>query len=134
MRRLVLFLIMGLAGCAGAEGPSAESIAAARTYPANYKAELLAYLQTFLNDPSNVRNAFVSEPTLARFGDTERYISCVRFDAKAASGSYRGSRDHLASFFGGKLEQFVELRAETSDRCRSADYRPFPELEKMARR
>ena len=134
MRRLVLFLGLALAGCAGMEGPSAESIQAARTFPADYKTELLAYLRAFLNDPSNVRNAYVSQPTLERLGGVERYINCVRFDAKSTTGSYRGSRDHLASYFGGKLEQFVELRAEASDRCRSADYQPFPELEKLARR
>ena len=134
MRRLVLLVSLGLAGCAGAEGPSAESIQAARTFPANYKAELLAYLRTFLNDPTNVRSAFVSEPKLERFGGVERYITCVRFDAKTAAGTYRGSRDHLASYFGGKLEQFVELRAEAKDRCGSADYQPFPELEKLTRR
>ena len=134
MRRLVLLLAIGLAGCAGAEGPSAESIQAARTFPANYKTELLAHLRTFLNDPSNVRNAFVSPPTLEQLGGTERYINCVRFDAKAATGGYRGSRDHLASYFNGKLEQFVELRAETSGRCKSAEYQPFPELERLGRR
>ena len=134
MRRLVLLFSLALAGCAGAEGPSAETIQAARTFPANYKAELLAYLSTFLNDPSNVRNAFVSEPTLTRLGGVERYVNCVRFDAKSTAGTYRGSRDHLASYFGGKLEQFVELRAEASDRCKSADYQPFPELEKLTRR
>jgi len=134
MRRLILFLAIGLAGCAGAEGPSAESIQAALTFPANYKTELLAHLRTFLNDPSNVRSAYVSLPTLERLGGVERYINCVRFDAKSTTGGYRGSRDHLASYFNGKLEQFVELRAEASDRCKSADYQPFPELEKLSRR
>ena|SRR5215510_1370971 len=134
MRRLVLLLAIGLAGCAGAEGPSVQSIEAARTFPANYKTELLAYLRTFLNDPSNVRDAYVSPPTLEKLGGTERYITCVRFDAKATTGGYRGSRDHLASYFNGKLEQFVELRAEAKDRCKSADYQPFPELERLARR
>jgi hypothetical protein len=131
---LVLFALVALAGCAGLEGPSPESIAAARTFPANYKAELLAYLRNFLNDPTNVRNAYVSEPVLTRIRGTERYVNCIRFDAKAGSGAYRGSRDHLASYFAGKLEQFVELRPETSDQCRSADYQPFPELERLSRR
>jgi hypothetical protein len=139
MRRLALFLVLApaaaaLAGCAGVEGPSAESIQAVHTFPASYKAEVLAYLRTFLNDPTNVHDAYISEPALTRVRGIERYVSCVRFDAKAASGRYRGSRDHLASYYGGKLENFVELRQEASDQCRSADYRPFPELQQLGRR
>ena len=133
MRRLALLFLIPLVGCAGVEGPSAENIQAVRTFPTNYKAELLAYLRTFLNDPTNVRNAYVSEPVLTRVRGVERYVNCTRFDAKAATGGYRGSRDHLASYFGGKLEQFVELRADAADQCRSADYQPFPELERLTR-
>jgi len=60
MRGLVVLIAIALGGCAGAEAPSSESVRAARAVPANYKAELLAYLRTFLNDPTNVRNAYVS--------------------------------------------------------------------------
>jgi len=135
MRRLALIALLALTGCAGVEGPSAESIQAVHTFPANYRAEVLAYLRTFLNDPTGVRSAFISQPTLTRVRGVERYVSCVRFDAKSATGGgYRGSRDHLVSYIGGKLENFVELRAEASDQCRSADYQPFPELEQLTRR
>lgn len=135
MRRLAIALACALSGCAGAEGPSLASLQAARTVPADYKAELLAYLRNFLNDPTNVRGAYVSEPVLGRFQGEERYFSCVRFDAKTSYGRYRGSRDHLAVYFGGKLEYFVELRPDAGDdRCRTVDYGPFPELERLARR
>jgi hypothetical protein len=135
MRWPMLLLALALGGCAGVEGPSAETVRAARMVPTNYKAELLAYLRNFLNDPSNVRNAQISQPVLGRVEGEERYLSCVRFDARNTSGSYRGSRDHLAVFFGGKLEYFVELRPEMRDeRCRTATYEPFPELERLARR
>jgi hypothetical protein len=135
MRGLVLLLALAVGGCAAADGPSVETVRAARLFPANYKGELIAYLRNFLNDPTNVRNAYVSEPVLMRFQGEERYVNCVRFDAKASTGSYRGTRDHLARYFGGKLEYFLELRPEMrDDRCRSADYQPFPELEQMSRR
>ena len=134
MRRLVLIVAISVAGCAGIEGPSAESVRAIRTFPADYKTELLAHLRTFLNDPSNVRNASVSEPVLTRIQGVERYVNCVRFDAKTGYGGYRGSRDHLASYLGGKLEHFVELRPEASDQCGGANYQPFPELERLPRR
>jgi hypothetical protein len=134
MRRLVVILACTLGGCAGVQGPSAETLRAARTYPDNYKAELLAYLRTFLNDPTHVRNAYVSEPTLIRELGEDRYIVCVRFDAKNSYGGYRGSRDNLATYFGGKLEHFVEMRGEQrDDRCRTATYHPFPELERLTR-
>jgi hypothetical protein len=135
MLRLVILLALALGGCAGVEGPSAETVRAARTFPSDYKTELLAHLRNFLNDPSNVRSAYISQPALGRIEGEERYLACVRFDAKNTYGSYRGSRDHLAVFFGGKLEYFVELRPETRDeRCRTATYEPFPELERLARR
>jgi hypothetical protein len=134
MRRLALAfaLVPVLGGCA--DGPTRDTVRAARVAPTGYKAELLAYLRNFLNDPTNVRNGYVSEPALGRFQGEERYFSCVRFDARASSGRYRGSRDHLAVYFGGKLEYFVELRPDApDDRCRGAAYVPFPELERLKR-
>ena len=111
MAWLVLLVALALGGCAGVDGPSAETVRAARTPPTDYKGELIAYLRNF------------------------RYVSCVRFDARSTTGSYRGSRDHVAVFFGGKLEYFFELRPESRDaRCRDATYEPFPELERLGRR
>lgn len=135
MAWLVLLVALALGGCAGIEGPSAETVRAAKAVPTDYKGELIAYLRNFLNDPSNVRSAFVSQPALGRIQGEERYISCVRFDARSTTGSYRGSRDHVAVFFGGKLEYFFELRPESrDDRCRDATYEPFTELERLGRR
>jgi hypothetical protein len=135
MRWLVLLFTGALGGCAAIDGPSPETVRAARLYPANYKAELIAHLRNFLNDPTGVRNAYVSEPVLTKIQGEERYVNCVRFNAKSASGSYRGVRDHMARYFGGKLEYFLELRPEANDdRCRGADYQPFPELEQLGRR
>jgi hypothetical protein len=132
MHRLVVLLALMLGGCAGGELPSADTLRASRMFPANYKAELIAHLRNFLNDPTNVRSAFVSEPTLTRIEGEHRYFNCVRFDARSSYGRYRGSRDHLATYFGGKLEYFAELRPESrDDRCASAAYAPFPELEQL---
>jgi hypothetical protein len=129
----VMAALAAVAGCA--EGPSAGVLQTARVFPANYRAELVAYLRNFLNDPTGVRNAYLSEPALMRLQGEERYVTCVRFDAKNSYGGYRGSRDHLATYFGGKLEYFVELRPEAGDeRCKAATYGPFPELEKLTRR
>jgi hypothetical protein len=133
-RSIVALALLGLiAGCA--DGPSASALRDARIFPANYRAELLAYLRNSLNDPTNVRSAYLSEPTLVRLQGEERYATCVRFDAKNSYGGYRGSRDHLVTYFGGKLEYFAELRPEAGDeRCKTASYVPFPELEQLAPR
>ena len=96
-RWLAVMAALGtVAGCA--EGPSAGVLQTARVFPANYRAELVAYLRNFLNDPTGVRNAYLSEPALMRLQGEERYVSCVRFDAKNSYGGYRGSRDHLATY------------------------------------
>jgi len=134
MRRLVTLLAIVCSGCVGLPGPSPETVASARQFPANYKGELLAYLRTFLNDPTNVRGAFISEPVLAKIQGMDRYFNCVRFDAKTTYGRYRGSRDYLATYLGGKLDNIAELRPEAKDdKCRTASYEPFPELEKLTR-
>src|SRR5262249_15676001 len=134
MRRLVMLLAIVCSGCEGLPGPSPETLALARQFPANYKGELLAYLRTFLNDLTNLSGASISQPVLANCQAMDRYFNCVRFDAKTSYGGYRGSRDYLATYLGGKLENVAELRPEAKeDRCRTASYEPFPELEKLAR-
>src|SRR5262245_16489310 len=61
--------------------------------PANYKSEILAYMRTYLNDPTGVREAYISEPSLITVGGTQRYVSCLRFNAKNSIGKYEGSKD-----------------------------------------
>jgi len=36
----------------------------ANVYPDNYKADILAFLRTYLNDPAQIRSAAISEPAL----------------------------------------------------------------------
>ena len=62
-------------------------------------------------------------------GSIERYVVCVRFDAKGPTGAYTGTREHLAIFLAGKLDQMGLAREE----CRGAAYEPFPELERLRR-
>ena len=55
--------------------------------PQNYKADLLAYFRTYLNNPEGVRGAAVSTPFLKEVGPGERYVACVRFNPKRPSES-----------------------------------------------
>lgn len=104
--------------------------------PPNYRSEILAYLRTYLNDPTGVREAFISEPELRTIPATqttlatERYMVCVRYNAKDSTGKYQGRRDHLVAFLSGRLDTLVPARAE---QCAKANWQPFPELEKLRR-
>ena len=124
--------VLALAGCTGSgglSGPETAGGAAVNRYPDNYRAEILAYQRSFLNDPSGIRGAGITQPAVKSVGSTERYVVCVRFDAKGPTGAYTGSREQMVIFLAGKLDQMGGAREE----CRGAAYEPFPELERLRR-
>jgi len=132
MRRVEMVALLALAGCGGGSGlsgPETAGGAAANKFPDNYRAEIIAYQRSFLNDPTGIRGAIITQPAVKPVGSTERYVVCVRFDAKGPTGAYTGARDHLAIFLAGKLDQMGVAREE----CRGAAYEPFPEMEKLRR-
>jgi hypothetical protein len=98
--------------------------------PANYKSDLIAMLRVYLNNPTQIRDASLSEPMLASVVGRNRYIVCLRLDAKRSSGQYTGSREYIAIFLAGRLDQLVDAKAE---QCKAADYQPFPEAETLTR-
>jgi hypothetical protein len=122
-----------LAACASGErdysGPETKGGASVNIFPDKYRAEILAYQRSYLNDPTGIRSAAITQPVLRKVGSIERYVVCVRFNAKAAGGTYGGVREHLAIFLAGKLDQMGATREE----CRDAAYEPFPELERLTR-
>jgi hypothetical protein len=97
-------------------------------FPANYKQEVLDTLSNTLNDQANVRDAFITDPTLAPVGQEQRYIICVRYNARNLLQQYAGSKDRIGYFYGGHLTQLVEA---TPEQCGKAPYKPFPELEHL---
>jgi len=122
-----------LAGCSSVEkdysGPETQGGASVNVFPERYRAEILAYQRSYLNDPTGVRSAAISQPELRKIGNLERYVVCVRFNAKQPSGGYSGVREHMAIFLAGKLDQMGATREE----CKNAAYEPFPELERLTR-
>ena len=136
MRRSVVLLALALAACGKTlDELSTEqrkaSWAAANVYPADYRTELIAYLRTYLNDPTGVREAAISEPVLKPIGPGDRYVACVRFNPKrAGGGGYAGVKDHLVIYTGGKLDRYLEAAGES---CKDAAYAAFPELERLTR-
>jgi hypothetical protein len=103
----------------------------ANIYPDNYKADILAFLRTYLNDPTQIRGAALSEPALKPGPAAEsRYGVCVRFNARNAGGNYEGSKDRIVYFLAGRLDTMIEAKR---DQCAGATYQPFPELEQLRR-
>ena len=137
----ILLLAAALTGCAGHRTfvDRMSNVA-----PMEYKSDIAAYLRAYLNDPTNVRNAALTEPALQRVEGGERYVACVRFNAKKSNGQYAGVQDTLAVFKTGKLDRFIELptdpnnpdtatRAPLREYCEHGVYQPFPELEHLTR-
>lgn len=135
---LVLPLVLALGACFGAG--SGDEIYFARSryqgsaqpFPANYKAELLAFLRTYLNDPTNVREAQISEPVQRDIAGSRRYYVCVRYNARDSSGQYTGASDRAAFYLDGRFDRLIE-RSQEYCPAQGASYAAFPELERMTR-
>jgi len=97
--------------------------------PANYRSEILAALRIYLNNPVEIRDAGISAPLLMRIGLRDRYVVCLRLNARK-SEEFVGSKDYVAVFVAGRLDQVVEAKRE---QCATAEFQPFPEAEKLAR-
>jgi hypothetical protein len=97
-RAATLLLPLLLAACAGSEDGKSITYTddrgvANQPYPANYRAELLAFMKTYLNNPVGVKEAAMAEPVQRTVGGRLRYVSCLRYNAKDTDGSYRGLRE-----------------------------------------
>jgi hypothetical protein len=133
-RAALLLLPIWLTACADGENRSISFTddrgTANQPYPANYKAELLAFLRTYLNDPVGVREASMAEPVQRSVGGRLRFVSCLRYNARESDGSYRGAREHGVVYIDGRLDRIIE---NVTDTCAGAAYAPFPEMEKLTR-
>ena len=137
MRWVVLALAVVLGGCSVDLEPSAGELKARwdaqNVYPQNYKNDLLAFLRTYLNNPEHVRDAQVAEPVLKPAGDGQRYVVCLRYNARNTDNRYMGDKDGAAIYVSGKLDQFVDQVKTARDLCKDANYAPFPELGTLTR-
>lgn len=136
MRFLAMLVLLALGGCASDLGPSGAELEARweaqNVYPQNYRQDLLAFLRTYLNDPSHVRNAGVSQPQRKTVGPGERYVACVRYNARDGAGKYAGTKDGAAVYVSGKLDRFLDGK-QAQPYCKDVAYAPFPELERLTR-
>jgi hypothetical protein len=100
------------------------------TAPTHHRADIVAFMRSYLNDPSGVRGAFVSEPAKRTLDGVERYVVCVRYNARKRDGQYAGSKDSLVLFRDGRLDRVID---NAKEQCKEAAYQPFPELERLSR-
>lgn len=133
-RVAILLLPIALASCAG--GDESRSITytddrgvADQPFPTNHRAEILAFMRTYLNNPVGVRDAVLAEPVQRTVGGRLRYVSCLRFATRDSAGSYREQRGAVL-YVDGRLDRVLENAGEP---CAGLTYAPFPELEKMTR-
>jgi hypothetical protein len=130
---LILGPALLLAACAhgmhGSDTPSAEE-EEINTPPANYKADILGAMHAYLNDPTGIRDAGITEPAIKPVEKNRRYVVCVRFNAKKPGKDYGGTKEIAAVFMVGRFDRFVE---KAKEECADVTYAPFPELEKLSR-
>ena len=119
-----------VAGALAACSSSKEVPVDPNLFPTEYKREILDLLSNSLIDPTNIRDASISDPALVPVDKDQRYIVCVRYTPRDAARQYTGSTERIAYFYGGHLNQFVEA---SQGQCGRAAYKPFPELEKLCK-
>ena len=131
----VLLLPIALAACAGSDEGKPITFTddrgvAEQPYPNNYRAEILAFMRTYLNNPVGVHDAAMAEPVQRTVGGRVRYVSCLRFSPRESDGNYRQPHERAILYVDGRLDRVIE---NASEPCAGATYAPFPELEKMTR-
>jgi len=129
---LCLFLLVG--GCADTGEESGTFMPSGRyavqPFPENYKADILAFMRTYLNDPRSVREAAIAPPDQRTIGGRARYVVCLRYTASGQGEIAGGAGERAAVFLDGRMERLVEKGREL---CKGATYAPFPEMEKLTR-
>ncbi len=139
MRRLALLMAVALGGCSSDLATfSDQSEIRARweaqnVYTQHYKDDLLAYMRVYLNNPNGVRDAGLTPPQLRPVGPGDRYVACVRYNARDSDGKYAGVKEGAAVYVSGKLDQFIDRPRQVRDICKDAAYAPFPELGRLSR-
>ena len=132
--KIIAGLVLGatlMLGACGHHRSTAESAGdddGINAYPSSYKADILAAMHVYLNDPTGIRDAAISQPALKATGNVTRYTVCVKFNAKENDTDYAGLREVAAIFLVGRFDHFVETPKEL---CAGVTYTPFPELQQL---
>jgi len=122
---LLFSLAFALGACGHDRVSDGEGI---NVYPTNYKSDILAAMHAYLNNPSGIRDAAISEPVLKSSGNVDRYVACLRFTPKKNVSEYGTTREIAAVFMAGRLDRFVDL---PKGECNGVAYAAFPELQNL---
>ena len=96
-------------------------------------------MRTSLNDPTNVRDASVAEPAIKSVESADRYLVCLRYNAKKGGGQYAGNKETIVTVKQGRLDRIVDATREPREArqarelCKDMAMKPFPELERLTR-
>jgi hypothetical protein len=132
---LLAFLAVSLGAC-GHHQPDTTTENDINVYPNNYKSDILGAMHAYLNNPTGIRDAAISDPALKTVANVTRYTACLKFNAKKDSGNdYAGARTIAAVFQVGRFDRFVDgtnpKETNAKDLCTGVTYAPFPELQKL---
>ena len=81
-------------------------------FPNNYRAELLAFMRTYLNNPVGVHDAVMAEPVQRDVNGKMRFVSCLRVAPRESDGSYREAQERAILYVNGRLDRIIEKPAE----------------------
>jgi hypothetical protein len=132
----ILMLPIALAACSssGDEGQHFSFMGdrpdTPQAFPSDYRAQLLAFMRTYLNNPVGVRDPAVAEPVMRDVNGKMRYVSCLRYSSRESDGSYYEPRERAVLFVNGRLDRLIEKSGEL---CTGVALAPFPEMGKMTR-
>ena len=134
-RAAILLLPIALAACASSDESKSVTYTDDRgvsnqPFPNNYRAEILAFMKSYLNNPVGVKDAAMADPVQRSIGGRLRYVTCLRFTARETDGSYREPRERAVLFVDGRLDRVIE---NASEPCAGLAFAPFPDLEKLTR-
>ena len=123
-RFLVAFLCMSTLSACVSE-PTAQQVAQfPQQVPADYRAQVVAVMKSYLVDPYSVRDAEITGP-MAVAGSPPTPGVCARFNPKNNYGAYAGLKTFVISFKNGKALQPSEA---VVTKCDTGGWRPFPEM------
>lgn len=133
---LLALLAVLLGGCSGSslEGfafgkqPTSSAQLNPTLYPTHYKEQIADFMRTYLNNPTKVKDGYISEPTLKPVAGTPHYVACVRYNPRDTNNNYEGPQTRQATFLGGNLVQFLPPDGDT---CNGLAYQRFPAIESM---
>ena len=101
--------------------------------PTNYQSRIIDTLRDDLDDPTGIRDAYIADPALKQAGPDQRYIVCMKFNARDYNAAYMRQRRE------GRSVLFFRQPVHAAGRCAAryaptgAAYKPFPELQKLCR-